>query len=168
MRILGVDPSVAHMGLAVVDVRKGAVPQVLHAETIRTSPAAEDGERLGILAAAVGAATRDWECDAVGVEHIFVGAARGGALVLLALAAGAACGAASAAGRPVYLVARAAACKALAGESKLTKTQTQYLVGRVANADGVRLTQDQADAVAVALATANRHRAAETLARGRR
>ena len=67
--VLGVDPGVAKLGLAVVG-REGRRPVLVWSDTVRTSPSTPESERLGALAAAVRAAMGAHDLTGVAIERV--------------------------------------------------------------------------------------------------
>jgi ferredoxin-like protein FixX len=69
MDVLGIDPGVARLGLAIV-ARRGRITRVIWAQTIRTSADDDESSRLMELADAVRDAIRQYRPGAVAIERV--------------------------------------------------------------------------------------------------
>jgi crossover junction endodeoxyribonuclease RuvC len=69
MRVLGGDPSIAHLGLGLIERTGPELPRVLLAETIHTDTKAPIHERMGVLFDRVGEIVRQYHPDALALEE---------------------------------------------------------------------------------------------------
>jgi crossover junction endodeoxyribonuclease RuvC len=147
--VLGVDPGVARMGLAVV-ARRERKPSLLWADTIRTEAGCAEAERLAALAAALRRAIREFEPSAVAVERVAWNRNQVSALQV-ARATGALMVVAAEAGLEVEEYAPSEVKSAVTGMGNADKGQVQLALARVHGLREVPSQPDAADAVAVAL-----------------
>ncbi len=161
--VLGVDPGVAKLGLAVVG-REGRRPVLVWSETVRTSSETAEAERLGALAAAVRAAIAARDITAVAIERVAFNRNQVSALTV-ARATGAVMVVAAEAGIPVAEYSPTQVKSAVTGAGGADKAQVRHALERVHGLSGVPTQPDAADAVAVALThlTGSRLRAAARL-----
>ena len=68
--ILGIDPGIAHSGLAVVK-GKAVGYSLIAAETIKTRPRDETGKRLALIHDAIHATLDAWKIDGIAMERVF-------------------------------------------------------------------------------------------------
>lgn len=147
--VLGVDPGVARMGLAVV-ARRERRPSLLWADTIRTEVGCPEAARLAALAAALRRAIREFEPSAVAVERVAWNRNQVSALQV-ARATGAVMVVAAEAGLEVEEYAPSQVKSAVTGMGNADKGQVQLALARVHGLREVPSRPDAADAVAVAL-----------------
>lgn len=149
MFVLGIDPGLSRCGYGAIAVERGA-PRALAAGVLATAPDRPLHERLGTLAADIGALLRDVRPDVVAVERLFfqvnartaisVGQASG---VVLAAAAGAGCDVAHYTPNEVK--------QAVAGWGAAPKEQVQRMVQSLLKLAEPPRPPDAADALALAL-----------------
>ena len=158
--VLGVDPGVARLGLAVVG-RRGRAASLVWSDTVRTSADLDEAERLGTLAAAVRAAIAVHVPTSVAVERVAFNRNQVSALTV-ARATGAVMVAAAEAGLAVEEYSPTQVKDAVTGMGNADKAQVHRALVRVHGLRDVPEQPDAADAVAVALThlTGTRSRAA--------
>jgi len=152
--VLGIDPGTAAMGYGIVE-RTGARLRAVDHGCIVTSPTQSLPERLAILHAAVSDLIALHAPTLVGVERLYfssnaqtafgVGQARG--VVLLAAAQH---------GLPVREATPNEVKSAVAGYGAAAKEQVGRMVAVILGLDTVPYPDDAADALAIAICTANR------------
>ncbi|GIU96511.1 MAG: hypothetical protein KatS3mg013_0314 [Actinomycetota bacterium] len=147
--VLGVDPGVARLGLAVLALGRHG-PQLRWSATVRTAPGMPEAERLLVLASAVRRAIAEHGPGAVALEQVAWNRNRVSALAV-ARATGAVMAAAAEAGLPVRTYGPSEVKRAVAGAGDATKPQVARALVRVHGLRGVPAEPDAADAVAVAL-----------------
>jgi crossover junction endodeoxyribonuclease RuvC len=147
-RVLGVDPGVARLGLAVVD--GGGTPELIWADAVTTSTSSEEPERLGRLCGAVREAIARHRPSAVAVERVAWNRNQVSALSV-ARATGAVMVAAAEAGLPVTEYGPNEVKIAVTGMGNADKEQVRRALVRVHGLKDVPAGADAADAVAVAL-----------------
>jgi crossover junction endodeoxyribonuclease RuvC len=147
--VLGVDPGVARLGLAVV-TGSGRSPQLRWATSVRTSPAMQEAERLAVLARAVREAIEEHRPSAVSIERVAWNRNQVSALHV-ARATGAVMAAAAEAGLPVEEYGPNEVKVAVTGAGNADKRQVQDALARIHGLRDVPADPDAADAVAVAL-----------------
>jgi len=153
-RILGVDPSLRASGVAVVETANGAMA-VRHRETLRNPPALRHSECLRRLRDAIETRLAADRPQAAAIESLFfsrnvrtaiaLGEVRG---VILACCA--------AAGVPVFEYAPRDVKRAVTGRGEASKEQVERMV-RALTGFRDAATEDETDAIAVALCHAQRH-----------
>lgn len=147
--VLGVDPGVARLGLAVV-ARRGGRPALVWSETVRTPADADESRRLATLAAAVRAAIVEHAPASVAIERVAFNRNQVSALIV-ARATGAVMVAAAEAGLPVDEYSPTEVKSAVTGMGNADKAQVHRALVRVHGLRDVPTQPDAADAVAVAL-----------------
>jgi crossover junction endodeoxyribonuclease RuvC len=147
--VLGVDPGVARLGLAVV-IGSGRSPRLKWAGCVRTSPAMQEAERLAILARAVRGAIVEHRPSAVSIERVAWNRNQVSALHV-ARATGVVMAAAAELGLPVEEYGPNEVKVAVTGAGNADKRQVQDALARIHGLRDVPADPDAADAVAVAL-----------------
>jgi crossover junction endodeoxyribonuclease RuvC len=147
--VLGVDPGVARLGLAVVG-RRGRSASLVWSETVRTPADEDEARRLGTLAAAVRAAIAAHGPTSVAVERVAFNRNQVSALTV-ARATGAVMVVAAEAGLTVDEYSPTQVKDAVTGMGNADKAQVHRALVRVHGLRGVPEQPDAADAVAVAL-----------------
>jgi crossover junction endodeoxyribonuclease RuvC len=147
--VLGIDPGLANVGLAVVARRDRAVTLVW-SDTVRTPADADEAVRLRRLADAVAAAIADHRPDAVAIERVAWNRNQVSAL-RVARAIGATMVAADRAGIPVREYGPNEVKIAVTGAGNADKRQVRDALERIHRLRDVPAQPDAADAVATAL-----------------
>jgi crossover junction endodeoxyribonuclease RuvC len=147
--VLGIDPGLARLGLAVVG-RIGRTPHLVWSDTVITDAGAEESLRLQHLAGAVRAAIEAHAPSAVAVERVAFNRNVVSALGV-ARATGAVMVVAADAGLPVQEYSPTEVKSAITGMGNADKAQVLQALIRVHGLQGVPTQPDAADAVAVAL-----------------
>jgi crossover junction endodeoxyribonuclease RuvC len=166
--VLGVDPGVARLGLAVVG-RTGRASSLVWSDTVLTDPSAEESERLLCLVRSVRSAIVTHAPSSVAVERVAfnrnVVSAMG-----VARATGAVMVVAAEAGLSIQEYSPTQVKSAVTGMGDADKTQVLRALVRVHGLRDVPTQADAVDAVAVALThlTGERLRAAANASRGTR
>jgi len=158
--VLGVDPGVAKLGLAVLG-REGRRPVLVWSDTVRTSSGTPESERLGFLAAAVRAVIGAHDLTGVAIERVAFNRNQVSALTV-ARATGAVMVVAAEAGVLVEEYSPTEVKSAVTGMGNADKAQVHDALVRIHGLRGVPTQPDAADAVAIALThlTGSRLRAA--------
>ncbi len=149
MRILGIDPGFGRLGYGVID-KVGMEPQVVAYGVISTKPSASMPERLGQIYLEVGEIIEKHAPDCVASERQIFSANKTTALDV-----------AKSLGVVMLLTAHrdlqwsdytpAEVKMAVTGNGSADKSQVEFMVGRLLNLEGVKLVDDAADALAIAL-----------------
>jgi crossover junction endodeoxyribonuclease RuvC len=147
--VLGVDPGLANVGLAVV-ARRDRTVTLVWADTLRTPAAAEEAARLRRLADAVATALAEHRPDAMALERVVWNRNQVSAL-RVARAIGATMVAADRAGIPVREYGPNEVKIAVTGTGNADKRQVRDALIRIHRLRGVPAQPDAADAVATAL-----------------
>ena len=148
-RVLGVDPGVARLGLAVVD-GGGRKSDLVWAGAVETPAGSEESERLRRLCEAVREAISTHDPGAVAVERVAWNRNHVSALTV-ARATGAIMVVAADAGLPVAEYGPNEVKIAVTGMGNADKAQVRRALERVHGLKAVPAQADAADAVAVAL-----------------
>jgi crossover junction endodeoxyribonuclease RuvC len=150
VRVLGVDPGMTRCGVGVVDGAAGRPLNLVHVDVIRTPHTAEVGDRLVVLADAIGWAIDTFTPDVVAVERVFsqhnVRTVMGTAQV-----AGLAIVAATRAGIPVALRTPSEVKASITGSGRADKAQVGAMVVRLLKLAELPKPADAADALAIAI-----------------
>jgi crossover junction endodeoxyribonuclease RuvC len=148
-RVLGVDPGVARLGLAVVEA-EGRAAQLIWAEAVATPADADESQRLRSLCGAVREAITAHRPASVALERLAWNRNHVSALTV-ARATGAIMVVAAEAGLPVAEYGPNEVKIAVTGMGNADKEQVRRALARVHGLDAVPSQADAADAVAVAL-----------------
>jgi crossover junction endodeoxyribonuclease RuvC len=152
IRILGLDPGLAHMGWGVIDVAGSKLGHVAHG-TISTKTALGLGARLLVLHRELSAVIAELSPAAIAVEQAFV-ARDPQAALKIGHARAVALLAAAQAGLEIAEYAPNQIKKCVVGAGHAGKEQVQFMVKRLLPACGVTQA-DAADALACAIAHAH-------------
>lgn len=147
--MLGVDPGIASVGLAVV-AKAGGQVRVMWAETVRTPSELPEADRLRLLATALRGALTTHAPVAVAVERLMWGQNRTSALSV-ARATGVVLLVAAEAGLSVEEYAPLEVKMAVTGAGNANKERVRRSLERTLRIEGVPRQADAADAVAVAV-----------------
>lgn len=148
-RVLGIDPGVSSLGLAVVD-RRERRPELLFAGTVRTPSGLAEASRLRLIHEAVRAAIVEHRPTSVAVERVAWNKNQVSALTV-ARAIGVVLLAASQAGLEVEEYGPLEVKMAVTGQGDAAKGQVRDALTRFHGLRDVPAQPDAADAVAVAL-----------------
>jgi crossover junction endodeoxyribonuclease RuvC len=148
-RVLGVDPGVACLGLAVVDGTRRSASLVWSA-TVRTPPGGDDAERLRLICDGTREAIEAHAPAAVAIERLAWNRNQVSAIAV-ARATGAIMVAAAEAGVPVTEYGPNEVKIAVTGMGNADKEQVRRALATVHRLHAVPAQADAADAVAVAL-----------------
>lgn len=149
VRVLGIDPGLTRMGLAVVEESGGRL-QSLAGDTVGTPPDVPTGQRLVVLWNALEETLTRWRPDAVAVERVFYNT-NARTQVAVAQASGVALLAAARSGARVHEYTPLEVKQAVAGTGAASKEQVRFMVTRLLGLPGTPGTADGADACAVAI-----------------
>lgn len=152
MRVLGLDPGSRHTGWGVVDCR-GAEAKAVAWGRISPSAALDLGARLVAIVDGVERAIVELAPEAVALERVFHGE-NSRSLIVLAEARGALVTAVARRGLPLVELAPAAVKSSVTGSGRADKAQVMKMVRLALGLRDERLTADESDALAVALAGA--------------
>jgi crossover junction endodeoxyribonuclease RuvC len=147
--VLGVDPGVAKLGLAIV-ARDGRRAWLRWAETVTTRAGTDESQRLARLADAIRDAIATHAPTALALERVAFNRNQVSALAV-ARATGAVMVVAAQAGVPVEEYSPTEIKLAVTGAGNAEKAQVRRALERVHGLDGVPTQADAADAVAVAI-----------------
>jgi crossover junction endodeoxyribonuclease RuvC len=148
-RVLGVDPGVARLGLAVV-ATEARTPSLVWSETVRTPAGDDESERLLVLVSAVRIAIAGHRPTCVALERVAFNRNQVSALTV-ARATGAVMVVAAEAGLPVEEYSPTEVKSAVTGAGNADKEQVRTALSRIHGLRNVPNQPDAADAVAVAL-----------------
>ena len=161
--VLGVDPGVAHLGLAVV-VRRDRRPVIVWTDTVRTSRDQPEAARLRTIAHAVRAAIAEHRPTSLALERVAWNVNKVSAIAV-ARATGVVMAAAAEAGVPVEEYGSLEVKNAIAGTGGADKAQIRTALVRMHGLSDVPVQPDAADAVAIAVTHLVRSRYAAAAAR---
>ncbi len=150
LRVLGIDPGLTRCGVGVVDVDGSRRGTLVHVSVIRSSPDAEIGDRLAVVAAGIRAVIAEHSPDAVAVERVFaqqnthtvMGTAQASGVALLIAAES---------GLPAATHTPSEVKAAVTGYGSADKRQVQAMIARILRLDAPPQPADAADALAIAL-----------------
>jgi crossover junction endodeoxyribonuclease RuvC len=148
-RVLGVDPGLARVGLAVVE-GNGRTADLLWAGTVDTPAGSQESERLRLLCAGVREAVATHRPTCMAVERVAWNRNQVSALTV-ARATGAIMVVAADAGLPVAEYGPNEVKMAVTGMGNADKRQVRTALARVHGLRSVPVQTDAADAVAVAI-----------------
>jgi crossover junction endodeoxyribonuclease RuvC len=156
VRILGVDPGLANLGLGAIEAL-GAEPRLLAAELVTTRSRDADGARLAQLYDAVRTTIEALSIDALVVEGQFFHRQRDAAMKL-GQALGVVKLAAHHAGVPVCSYGPLQVKQALVGTGRADKAQVAYMVRALLRLGSAPSSHHASDALALALTHWSAHR----------
>jgi len=154
MRILGVDPGTRIVGYGVLDV-KGNLLEPVASGVIRTSNTSDLSVRLREIWEGIGEVIRRTHPDVAAVEALFHGV-NTSSLIKIGEARGVILLAASTAGVPTRSYSPAEVKKAVTGRGNARKDQVRQMVGVIIGRSIAAETNDETDALAVAICQAHR------------
>ena len=161
--VLGVDPGVAKLGLAVVARERGR-PVIVWSRTVQTEKATPDAERLHAISEAVRDAISQHGPVSVAIERVAWNVNKASAMAV-ARATGVVMAAAAAAGLEVEEYGSLEVKNAVAGFGNADKAQIRQALVRVHGLKDVPTQPDASDAVAIAVTHLVRSRFNEAVAR---
>ena len=147
--VLGIDPGVARLGLAVV-ARRERKPVIVWTGTIQTSRQTPESERLLTISLAVRAALLEHRPGSVALERVAWNVNKASAMAV-ARATGVVMAAAAEAGVPVEEYGSLEVKNAITGSGAADKAQIHSALVRVHGLADVPSQPDAADAVAIAV-----------------
>ena len=161
--VLGIDPGVARLGLAVV-VRRDRKPVIVWSGTVKTDRQTPEAVRLHTISLAVRAALTEHRPGSVALERVAWNVNKASAMAV-ARATGVVMAAAAEAGVPVEEYGSLEVKNAITGSGGADKSQILAALVRVHGLADVPTQPDAADAVAIAVTHLVRARFAATAAR---
>jgi crossover junction endodeoxyribonuclease RuvC len=147
--VLGIDPGVARLGLAVV-ARRGRTPLIVWTGTVETTSDAPDSVRLHSISRAVSAVIAEHRPASIALERVAWNVNKASAMAV-ARATGVVMAAAAAAGVSVEEYGSLEVKNAITGSGAADKAQIHSALVRVHGLVDVPAQPDAADAVAIAL-----------------
>ena len=161
MRILGLDPGSRYTGYGLIEKRGSKLTALAFGRF--TCPTAPLPERLAFLAAELRRLLEDEKPAAAALETPFQGL-NPRSLIVLAQARGALLAALAERGLPVREYSPAEVKAAVSGYGRAEKAQVEAMVRRILGLGAKRLSEDAADALAVAICCAQMTRFADRAA----
>jgi crossover junction endodeoxyribonuclease RuvC len=161
--VLGIDPGVARLGLAVV-ARRDRKPVIVWTDTVETSRAAPEAERLHTIAEAVRRTIVEHRPESLALERVAWNVNKASAMAV-ARATGVVMALAAEAGVPVEEYGSLEVKNAITGSGAADKSQIRMALVRVHRLADVPTQPDAADAVAIAVTHMVRSRFAAAAAR---
>jgi crossover junction endodeoxyribonuclease RuvC len=161
--VLGIDPGVARLGLAVV-ARRGRTTLIVWTGTVETRTDAPDAVRLHSISRPVSAVNAEHRPASIALERVAWNVNKASAMAV-ARATGVVMAAAAAAGVPVEEYGSLEVKNAITGSGAADKAQIHTALVRVHGLVDVPAQPDAADAVAIALTHLVRSRFAAATAR---
>jgi len=158
LRILGIDPSVRSTGYGVIECN-GAAIRLIEAGVIATNGRQTFSKRLGDINQSVADIIRAMRPEIVAIEEVFARAVNPKTTIMMAHARGALLAAAAHAQLEVVEFSATGVKRALAGSGAASKEQVGAMVAQLLHLSRVPRPADVTDALAIALACANRRRA---------
>lgn len=161
--VLGIDPGVARLGLAVV-ARRERKPVIMWTGTVETSRTTPEAERLHIIAIAVRRTIAEHHPASLALERVAWNVNKASAMAV-ARATGVVMAIAAEAGVPVEEYGSLEVKNAITGSGAADKAQIRTALVRVHGLADVPTQPDAADAVAIAVTHMVRSRFAAAAAR---
>ncbi len=156
MRIIGIDPGLATIGIGLVEMDDKRKPKALDWLTITTPAGLPMGQRLKELAVDLRAYLRDAKADLAVVERLFFATNRQTAIEV-AQARGAIILTVEEQGIPMMEPTPLQLKMSIAGHGQADKRQMQDMVARILELDQIPTPDDAADGLAMALYGAFTH-----------
>ncbi len=161
--VLGIDPGVAQLGLAVV-ARRARRPVIVWSDTVQTSADSPEAVRLHTISQAVRAALAEHRPESLALERVAWNVNKASAMAV-ARATGVVMAAAAEAGVPVEEYGSLEVKNAITGSGGADKAQIRTALVRIHGLADVPTQPDAADAVAIAVTHLVRSRFAAAAAR---
>lgn len=155
VRVLGIDPSVRSTGYGVIECEGSAV-RLIEAGVITTDGDLTFSERLGDLNHNMARIIELMRPNVIAVEEVFARAVNPKTTIMMAHARGALLAAVAYARLPVVEFSATEVKRALAGSGAASKEQVGRMVVQMLHLSRVPRPADVTDALAIALACANR------------
>lgn len=156
MFVLGIDPGVSRCGFGVLQIESARLTAVT-AGVFTTPPDMELPRRLQEIYRDLTAIIREYEPDVMAIEQVFTNRNLNTA-VSVGRASGVAMLAASEAGMGVFEISPTAVKLAVTGYGRADKQQIRYAIMQQLNLEVLDAPPDAADALALALCYARRHK----------
>lgn len=149
MRILGIDPGLAHTGWGIIDQRGNTSVAVAYG-SVSTSPTDSTADRLAIIHAGIVEVIEQYQPECCGIEDVFFGVNARTAFAL-GQARGVAILATAAAGLDVSEYAPAQVKLTVVGQGRADKDQVAFMVRTLLGLDHTPAPDHCSDALAVAI-----------------
>jgi crossover junction endodeoxyribonuclease RuvC len=156
MRILGIDPGIERVGIAVVE-RIGGKETHLYSACFKTSAKLSHGERLGLIGDELERTINEWAPTGMAIEKLFFETNTKTAMSV-AEARGVMLYAAARAKLPIYEYTPLEIKVAVTGYGKSDKRAIMDMVPRLIKLPTRKMIDDEVDAIAVALTAFARER----------
>lgn len=156
MRILGIDPGIERVGLAVLE-KTGGKETFLYSDCFKTSAKLSHPERLRLVGGEVKKIITEWNPEAFAIEKLFFETNTKTAMVV-AEARGVLLYEAACAGIPVFEYTPLEIKVAVTGYGKSDKKAIMGMVPRLIQLPPRKMIDDEVDAIAVALTCCARER----------
>ncbi len=156
MRILGIDPGIERVGIAVVERLNGKETYVYSA-CFKTSAKLAHAERLALIGDEMARVIEEWRPGGMAIEKLFFETNTKTAMVV-AEARGVMMYSAARAGLTIYEYTPLEIKVAVTGYGKSDKTAIMQMVPRLLKLPGRKMIDDEVDAIAVALTAFARER----------
>ena len=156
MRILGIDPGIERVGIAVVERLNGKETYVYSA-CFKTSAKLAHAERLALIGDEMARVIEEWRPGGMAIEKLFFETNTNTAMVV-AEARGVMMYSAARAGLTIYEYTPLEIKVAVTGYGKSDKTAIMQMVPRLLKLPGRKMIDDEVDAIAVALTAFARER----------
>ncbi len=157
MRILGIDPGFERLGIAIIDKPLTGKEVVIHSECFHTSPLIPFHERLALLGEEIRKIIESYKPKALAIEKLYITNNQKTAMNV-AEARGVVIYEASRAGLGIYEYTPGEIKIAITGYGKATKDMVMAMVPKLCKMDKVTNSDDELDAVAIALTCCARER----------
>jgi len=151
MRILGIDPGFERLGIAVLE-KSGASKKesVIFSTCFKTSPKLEFPERLGHIGAEIKKIIKEYEPEMLAIETLFL-TNNQKTVMHVAEARGVVLYEAAQAGLKIFEVSPPQIKMSIAGYGKADKKQVMKMVKLLVQIDNSKKSDDELDAIAIAL-----------------
>lgn len=157
MRILGIDPGFERLGIAVLEKNKDTKECVVFSECFRTSPGLDFPERLALVGRRTAGIIKKYGPDVLAIETLYMATNKKTAM-RVAEARGVIIYEASRAGLEIFEATPPQIKAATTGYGRADKAQIIKMVHMLVELDKAKCSDDELDAVAIALTASARMR----------
>jgi len=149
MRILGIDPGYERLGIAVLE-KNGGKECVLFSACFKTSPKLEFPERLNLISEEIGRVVKKYKPEVLAIETLFLNTNQKTAM-RVAEVRGVVLNEATKEGLRIFEASPPQIKTATTGYGRADKEQMKKMVKMLVNIEAGRESDDELDAIAVAL-----------------
>lgn len=154
MRILGIDPGFERLGIAIVDKNSGKKEELVYSECFKTPAQKDFADRLCMLGEKISEIIKKYKPSVLAIETLFLNTNQK-TVMKVSEARGVVMYEAKKAGLRIFEVSPPQIKMATTGSGSADKTQVMKMVRLLVSIDTKKNSDDELDAIAVALTAAS-------------